>query len=177
MRKENVKKRKINLMDVLVILLALICIGTVVARAVIVDANKEQYEIKEYRLYFQIDDIKSSSFACFDGHSGEIVRIKDSGVILGNLGSEFLRGAAIHTYTENKDGNITETKYYHPESQGDSINPEDRCSISGYIVVQGKTKNNQFLLNDELPLSSNQTLTIVTEHIETSIRITDIVEK
>ena len=177
MRKENTKKHKINLMDVLVILLALACIGTIAARAVITNSNKENYELKEYLLYFQIDDIKSSSYDSFDGHFGETVRIKDSDRILGTLGAEFTRGIAIHTYTENIDGNIVETKYYHPEAQGNGLGSEERCSISGYIVVTGKIINNQFLLDDEIPISSDDIIEIITEHIQTSIRVTDIVIK
>ena len=177
MRKENTKKFRINVVDILVILLALICIATIVVRAINTDAAKEYYDLKEYRLYFQIDDIKSSSYVCFEGHLGETVRVKGSDIILGNLGAEFSRGVAIHTYTENKDGNITETQYYHPEPQNGNQNPEERCSISGYITVRGKMKNNGFWLYDEIQLLPEQILEIITEHIETSIRITSIVEK
>lgn len=177
MRKENIKKYKINVIDILVILLALVCITSIAWRSVSIKEAEKIYGNQEYRLYFQIDNIKSSSYSFFDGHSGETVRMKDGGAILGALGSEFVRGIAIHTYTESEDGNQTEHKHYYPESTNDSVYSADRCSISGYIVISGKLTDKGFLLNGNIPLAPNQILDVVTEHIETSIEIIDIVEK
>lgn len=175
MRKETNKNHRFNFMDVLAILLALICITSVIMRAVSIEEPKVTAEVKKYRLYFQIDDIRSSSYAFFDGHEGESVRLKDDNTILGTLGTEFSRGVGIFTYTENVDGNSTDKKYYYPESTNDSFYSEERCSISGYIVVGGEMIENTFWLNNQMILVPEQTLNIVTEHIETTIRIINIV--
>lgn len=177
MRKENTKKHKINVIDILVVLLALVCIASIVSRAFSTKEAKELFAPDEYRLYFQIDDIKTSSYAFFDECGGENVRVKSNGKILGVLGEEFSRGVAVHTYTENKDGNITETKYYHPEPKYESAYSEERCSINGYIIVSGKLVNNLLWIDEETYFSVNQTLEIITEHIGTSITVTEIVQK
>lgn len=174
MRKESTKKYRFNIMDVIVILLVLLCIVSIVLRSVSI---KESYKPKEYLVYFEIDDIKNSSYAFFEGHSGENVRIKDSGELLGTLGSEFTRGVAIHTYTENKDENIADKQYYHPEASEDISFSYERCSISGYIVVSGEMTRDGLLINDKTLLLPEQVLNIVTEHIETTIKIVSIEQK
>lgn len=177
MRKEATKKYKINIIDILVVLLALVCIVSVVLRFFSTREVKEFYASREHLVYFQIDDIRSSSYSFFDGHSGEIVRFKSDGKILGTLGADFSRGVAIHTYNENKDGNIIKTEYYYPEPKDDVSYSEDRCSINGYIIVSGKMVNDVLWIDEETSLSVNQILETTTEHIEMSIRITNVVEK
>lgn len=175
MRKEHTKKHKINVIDILIILFALICIVSIVARAASTMEAKQLFAPDEYRLYFQIDDIKASSYAFFNGHEGETVRIK-SGGILGTLGNDFSRGAAVHTYTEDKDGTITETKYYHPEPSDETTYSEERCSIKGYISVAGKLVNNALWIDDTNCLLLGQSVQIVTEHISASITVTEFVQ-
>ena len=174
MRKESNTKHKFNIMDAIVILLILVCIISIVWRSVSI---KESYQPKEYLLYFEIDDIKNSSYAFFDGHFGENVRIKDSGEILGTLGDNFKRGEAIHTYTENMDGDVTNNQYYHPEASEDLSFSYERCSISGYIVVSGEMTKDGFLINDKTLLIAGQEIKVVTEYIETTIRIVSIEKK
>ena len=129
MRKEQVKKHKINVMDILIILLTLVCITSIVLRAT---SNNNEYQPKEYRVYFEIDDIRSSSFTYFEGHSGDTVRIKSSGKILGTLGDEFVRGVAVHTYTETMDdGTVVTKQATHPAPESGALYTQERCSISG----------------------------------------------
>ena len=140
--------------------------------------TQQNYLPKEYRVYFQIDDINSSSFAYFDGHSGETVRIKDSDIIFGTLGSEFSRGVAVYTYTENMEDGTKVDKtatYPAPEGNGD-LYSEERCSISGYIVVWGNVSNNGIFLNGNTYFAKGDVLDIVSEHIGATIRITEISE-
>lgn len=169
-RKETTKKIKINIMDIFVILVAVVCIVTVVLSAT---SSKKRYEQKQYQLYFQIDDIKSSSYSFFEGHEGENVRIKSSGEFLGTLGAEFSRGAAIYTYNENGDNK----QYYYPESSGDTSFSHERCSINGFIVLSGEMTKDGFLVNDQTLISLNQEIEIVTEYIQVTIRVISIEEK
>ena len=174
MRKENVKKHKINVMDILVILLAVICVCSIVARAT---SNTNVYKAKEYRVYFEIDDIRSSSFTYFEGHEGEAVRLKSNGKILGTLGGDFARGVAIHTYTENmEDGTKITKQATHPLPENGALYTQERCSISGYIVVCGNYLNNGILFEDESFIKCDQELEVVTEHLEVTIRLTGVSE-
>lgn len=175
MRKVKDKRHTINIMDIFIILLALVCIFSIVLRA---RHTKETYVEDEYRLYFQIDDIKSSSYSFFEGHEGEIVRIKDGGQVLGTLGGDFVRGAAVYTYTENgEDGSKVDKSAVYPEAQEGDPYSNERCSVTGYIIVRGNRSANGLFLNGDTYLTANQSLTVLTEHIEVTLRITDILEK
>lgn len=175
MRKETTKKHRINVIDVIVILLVLVCLISIGSRALLtMDASIP----KEYRVYFQIDDIKSSSFAFLNGHEGETVRFKNDGTVLGTLGSDFVCGTAVYTYTENMEDGTSEKKHaFYPGHESNDLYSSDRCSITGYIVVKGKQINGKLLVNDEVFIAPNLTLDVITEYIETSLRITNIVEK
>lgn len=176
MRKVDNKKHKINVMDILVILLALVCLGSVIFRMA---ATAPAYDDKEYIVYFEIDDIKSSSYLFFEGHEGENVRMSvDDKVFMGSLGNEYSRGVAVFTYTEDKNnGEKTTHQAYYPESTNGGIYTDERCSIKGFIVMTGKGSGNGIFLDEETYLAPDQTVSIATEHIEASIRITDIVAK
>jgi hypothetical protein len=179
MLKDTNKKHKFNFWDLCVILLVIACIVSVVFRYRETVKWKQLYQNDEYRLYFTIDDIKSSSFTFFEDKKGAPVNvvINEKTIILGNLGAEFERGRAIYTYTETKeDGTKEEKQFFYPESESGDFCAEERCSISGYIVVSGKFTRKGFMLNGETPLSVGQMLNIYTEHINASIKITEIIE-
>ena len=179
MKKENNRKHKFNLFDLLVILLVLICATSVVLRYLEAPEWKEEYSISEYRLYFEIDNIRASSYKYFDDYAGEVVYLNasDEGkILLGKLGPDMDRGLAIHTYTDSEGGDKTA---HYPEATTDGIYDEARCSIKGYIVVRGRMTNTGFLLNGETRLFMDEIkmLDIVTEHISATIRVTDLVKE
>ena len=58
-----------------------------------------------------------------------------------------------------------------------TIYNDTRYSLSGYVTVRGEMTEYGFLLNGDTYISSNSTLDIISEHIETTIRIIDIIEK
>ena len=167
MRRTNTKKFRINIMDIIVVLLAITCVVSIVLRSNFV---KESIQPKEYRLCFQIDDIKSSSFAFFDGHEGENVRNKESGQVIGTLDAEFSRDIASYTYNDNG----VEVKYSYPQASEDLSFSHERCSIIGYINLLGEMTNNGFMLEDGTILAENQMLEIVTEHIEVTIKVVSV---
>ena len=179
MRKENKRNFKFNIFDLVIILLVLVCATSVVLRYLEAPEWKEKYSISDYRLYFEIDDIKASSYKYFSENAGKTVYMKTSDnekILLGKLGPDMERGLAIYTYTDSEDE--SDKVAYYPESNSDSIYDEARCSIKGYIVVKGRMTNTGFLLNGETRLFMDEitTLDIVNEYISNTIKVTDLVK-
>ncbi len=180
MRKENKRKFKFNIFDLLIILLVLICSTSVVLRYLEAPEWKAEYSLSDYRLYFEIDNIRASSYKYFGENEGESVYMKTSDndkIFLGKLGSEMERGLAIYTYTDSEDG--SDKIAYYPEPNTDGIYDEARCSIKGYIVVRGRMTNTGFLLNGETRLFMDEikALDIITEHISATIKVTDLLKE
>lgn len=171
MRKENVKKHRINFIDIVVILLVVICVSSVVARAVVVGMTKDEYEIQEYQVYFEIGDIKQSSYSYFI--EGDTVRLKSSNQILGVFGSDFRCIPLSEAYNVSEDEEENDSS----NSTNNFIYTNERCSVSGNIVVQGIFINDTFLINGTIPLAVGDTREIITEHVQVNIKITNIIEK
>ncbi len=173
MRKERTKAYRINFMDILVIFLVLACLINVFVRAWTTQQLRQE---KDYNVYFQIEDIKASSYSFFDGHAGEAVR--SNGKILGTLGADFSRDVAIYTYTENMEGKEGEVAHaYYPAFGDGGVASEEKCSIRGNIVVNGAMSGHGIFLDDDAYLTVGQTINIETEYIKATIKITDISEK
>ena len=182
MRRENTKKFKINVMDILVILLVLVCIASIVFRSVV---TKDTFPTKEYSVHFIIEDIKASSYSYFEGHEGEAIRLTKDGKVLGHLGSLFSQGSAVHSYTVEytveKDGEEKvekETKCaFYPMFTDSSVYSQQRCSIMGEFVVIGNMGKNGVFVNGESYLAPEMLVEIQTENVKALIKIINIEEK
>ena len=134
MQKKNKPKGKFNFFDFFVIGLALLCIVSIALRAIQVPDWKEKYHDKNYRLYFEIDNIKSSSFTFFEDKADEsvyVVAADGERTFIGTLGDEFERGRAFKSVSEiNPETQETEIKkYYYPESD-DNLYGDGRCAVT-----------------------------------------------
>lgn len=168
MKTEN-RKGRFNVIDVFLILLALLCIFSVVYRATDIDTNLKGRNLKEYRVYFKVDDIRSSSLGYFV--AGDNVRIKQNNKTFGTLDGIVQYVPAVGAYNEN-GGEV-----FYPNIDKPTVYNDTRYSLVGYITVRGEMKDGGFMLGGEQYLSSNSTLEIVTERIQTTIRIISITEK
>ena len=178
MRKERNEKFRINVMDILIILLVILCIVSISFRAW---QTKDMYAIKEYSVYFCIDDIRYSSYEFFDGHAGEAVRTLD-GQLLGTLGDDFVHGVPFSTYTVDKvHGIVIASQSADTQGEDDNTSQKERCSIAGNVVVcgkmSGKEKSNGVFLDGDIYIGRGNTVDIKTEYIQATIKILDIVEK
>lgn len=169
MNNTNVKKGKFNAIDFFVILVALACLFTIVYRAVVVDENAVNARLDEYIIHFKIDSIRSSALDYLK--SGDTLRIKSSNKVLGKLEGIDQHLAAVGAYNENGG------KVFYPMLENLSIYNDTRYTVSGYITVRGEMTENGFLLNGDTYTASNMVYEIISEHIETTIRIIDITEK
>ena len=154
----------------------MLCIVSIALRAIQVTYWKEKYHDKNYRLYFEIDNIKSSSFTFFEDKADEsvyVVAADGERTFIGTLGDELERGRAFKSVSEiNPETQETEIKkYYYPESD-DNLYGDGRCSIKGYIDVFGKVTKSSFLLGGKPLIHFGDEIKIETEHISVVVRIT-----
>ena len=163
----NGKKVKFNATDVLIILLILACIASVCYKAFFAESLAPESDLSEYRIYFKIDDIKSTSLAYFV--PGDNVRLTSSDEKVGMLEGIVQSLLAVGAYNDNGE------EVFYPSI--DKSNDETRYSVYGNITVKGKMTDGGFLLGGERYIAPNSTLAIITEHIETEIKIISIIEK
>lgn len=167
MYNDNTKKGKFNAIDALLILLAILCIFGVAYRTY-TEIRTNSDNLAEYRIYFEVDEISSASLKYFT--AGDIVRVKSTGNEIGVLDAIVQHVPAVGGYNEN-GGEI-----FYPEKDGGIYSPT-RYSIVGYITVKGEKAKNGFLLGGETYISSGSTMEIVTDKVQTTIKILSIDEK
>lgn len=169
MSKNKAKSAKFNAIDALIILLVIACIASIVYKAVIASDVGGDSDLAEYRVYFKIDDIKSTSAGYF--HTGDTVRLKNNGREVGVLDGIVQHVPAVGAYNENGE------EVFYPDIPDQTITNDTRYSLVGYITVRGEMTDKGFLLNGESYVAPNSTLDILTEWVDCSIRIISINEK
>ena len=167
MYNNNEKKGKFNAIDALLILLAILCVFGVAFRAYS-ESKSNSANLAEYRKYFKIDDISSASLKYFT--AGDIVRVKSTGATFGKLDAIVQHVPAVGVYNENG------AEIFYPETDGGIYAPT-RYSVVGYITVRGEQTKNGFLLGGETYVASGSEMEIVTDKIQTTIKILSIDEK
>ena len=167
MYSNNAKKGKFNAIDALLILLAIACVLGIGLRAYS-ESKTNNSNLAEYRIYFKIDNISSQSLKYFT--AGDIVRVKSSGATLGKLDAIVQHVPAVGGYNEN-GGEI-----FYPTKDGGIYAPT-RQSLVGYITVRGEQTESGFLLGGETYIASGSEMEIVTDKVQTTIKILSIDEK
>ena len=165
----EIKKSRFNAIDGVIILLVILCLVAIAYKAIAFDENSVNSNLKEYRIHFKVDDISSSSYDYFV--KGDTLRIKSSGRVLGKLEGINQHLPAVGAYNENGG------KVLYPSIENPTIYNDTRYSLSGYVTVKGEMTENGFLLNGDYYIASNTSVYVISEHIETEIRIIDIIEK
>ena len=168
MDNEN-KKSRFNAIDGVIILLVLLCLVAIAYKAITYNDHAVNADLKEYRVHFKVDNISSSSYDYFV--KGDTMRIKSTNRAFGTLEGINQHVPAVGAYNENGG------KVLYPLLENLGIYNDTRYSLSGYITVRGEMTEYGFLLNGDTYIASNSTLDIISEHIETTIRIIDIIEK
>lgn len=163
------KKVRFNAIDALIILLVIALLVGIAYRAVVYDENAEDAKLKEYTVYFKVESIRNTARQYFV--AGDIVRMKSTNQTIGVFDSVVQHDPAVGAYND-KGGQI-----FYPEIENPDIYNDTNCFVIGYITVKGEMTDSGFLLNGDTYISSNSDLEIVTDHIETTIKIISITEK
>ena len=169
MKNNEVRRGRFNVMDAFIILLILVCIATLVYRLNLIDGMGVSNENEEYTLYFKIEDIRNTSIDSLV--PGDNVRIVSTDERVGTLAGLLEHIPALATYTE--DGRAI----YYPEEVKENKYDETRYYVTGNITVSGRMTDTGFLLNGKTYIAPNSTLEIITEHIQVSIKVVNIIKK
>lgn len=169
MNGEVKKKGKFNAIDAFIILLVIACILSVVYRYLMLEEISVDATLKEYVIHFKVGEVSGTSLKYFK--AGDTFRIKSSEMRLGTLDGIQQHVPAVGAY--NKNG----SKIYYPQLEDETIYNTSYYSAVGYVTVKGKMTDEGFLLNGSLYLTANDELQVVSEHIETTIKVVSITEK
>lgn len=168
MSNENTKKGRFNAIDAFIILLAIACIVTVAYRFVSTDESLASNNYKEYNVKFAIDSVRASAYPYLV--TGDTVRLKSNGKTLGTLSGMNLHIPAVGAYNENG------AEVLYPDIANPTYLNDTRYYSVGYITVKGEMTQAGLLVGG-VYVVPNSSLAVVTEHIETTVRIISIDEK
>ncbi len=164
MAKTASKKRnstRLNLIDFVVLLLAVICLFGAVIRVGQMDWFAGGSELTEHEIYFSVTDIAYTSEDAFV--IGDTVTLSDNQAVLGTLKSiDSVLPSAL--YVKDSDGNILSVNY--PESI--------RIDVTGTILSLGKMSENGYLLGGTTYLAPGRTYRVQSEHMDFTLSILDI---
>lgn len=169
LKPNETRRGRFNVMDAFIILVVLVCIASLIYRLNIIDGMGVSNTNEEYSLHFEIEDIRNTSTNSLV--PGDIVRLADSDEKMGTFEEIIQNIPALATYTEDGRG-----IYYPPENEENKYD-ETRYYVTGYISVSGRMTDTGFLLNGKTYLAPNSELTIVTEHIQVTIKVVNIIKK
>ena len=161
--KKTSKGIRINILDVVLILLAILCIVGIWQRNNLQKLFASDKNMEDYAITFEISRLPSS-FAGYLGAGTELyVENGDDLLTLGTLGQQATTGAAT-AYLYTAGGQSVEALYH----------PEDLLMARGTLSARGITHDGGFLLGGKMQLSVNQVITAYTELADFEIRITGI---
>lgn len=162
--KKTLPRVRIHLLDVVLILLAILCIVGVWQRSNLKKLFSAQESMDAYTVTFEIaqlsptvvDDYLSAGVELYMDHDGDRVS-------LGTLSRQASTGAATK-YLKNNAGETVSAIYY----------PEDLRSVRGVLSSHGLERDGSFYISGDVLLSVNETVVAYTEHADFEIRITGI---
>lgn len=157
-------KTRFNVIDVLIILIALACVVGLVLRFGNVGGLSSTENLKAFDVYFSVSNIAYTSEDAFV--QGDTVRLADSGAVLGEFaGLESILPAEF--LARDESGNLIAVNY--PEST--------RIDVTGRIVSHGVMSDNGYLLNGTTYIAAGTEYVVQSEHMDFVLKITNIVEK
>ena len=157
-------KTRFNVIDVLIILIALACVVGLVLRFGNVGGLSTTENLKAFDVYFSVSNIAYTSEDAFV--QGDTVRLADSGAVLGEFaGLESILPAEF--LARDESGNLIAVNY--PEST--------RIDVTGRIVSHGVMSDNGYLLNGTTYIAAGTEYVVQSEHMDFVLKITNIVEK
>ena len=162
------KKSKFNAIDALIILVLVVCLCSVLFRVFNLNEQTVDANLKEYKVQVKIDSISTAAIPYLQ--KGDIIRLKSSNEVIGTFDGIKQVVAAVGAY--NDDGE----KVLYPTKDESTIYDDSRCLVSCLITVKAVKTENGLLLNGDTYITSNSELVIITENIETVVRIVSIGE-
>ena len=165
---EDNKKRgfRINVIDVVLVLLLILCIVGVWQRSNIQRIFSSGEQLDTYTVTFEIRKLRSTTADLLTADTALYTEEDGTYIPLGKLvGSPSVSAAVEYMYDEN--GNIVEAVY--PEDHYEYL-----LDVTGKLSCKGTVENGSFLLEGKTYLALNQTVFAYTETADFEIRIVGI---
>ena len=163
--KKSTGRFHINLFDVLLVLLAVLCVVGIWQRKNLQQLFEDEQTTDVYTVSFEIRRLRDTSVQYLTAGATLYVESGDERVPLGTLASEVAVVDAWEYLEYEEDGKITPVQAYYPE---------DFSTVRGVLNTHGLVHDGAFLVEGLLPLSVNQTLVVHTESADFEILITAI---
>lgn len=165
-RKRIPARFNFNLLDVIIILLALFCIVGVFQRKNLQNLFRSGRAYDDYAVTFTAKGVRGDTAALLtDGEVVYVINEKGTKISFGSLNGTVTSHPAEARVLDGAGDSVTVT---YPEDA------ENRRDIAGVLSCSGVEKNGRFLLDGKFQLAVNQTVTIHTETVDLEICITGI---
>ena len=162
---ENVSKKKLNVIDVLILLVIVTCVVGLVVRFGNFGFSSSSEDLDDYEISFLVSNIAYDSQYYFS--QGDTVTLVDKGVVLGKLDGLVKPTPAVFSAQEKNGMPITVS--YPTESS--------RIDVKGTIASKGVMGENGYLLGGTTYIAPGAEYKVQSEHMDFVLTITDIVKK
>ena len=144
MIKKQDKKFRFNIVDGFVIFLLLICIASIVGRALVINDKYQVESPKDYVVEFVVENIDQVKKSAIDNlSSGEAVVVLPDGLKLGAL-------------------------------DGEVVCSDDIKTATGHLVINGVIEDGILKMVNGVSISINDEIEIATERVQITVKIVSI---
>ena len=157
---------RINFLDVVLILLAILCIVGVWQRKNLQKLFTSEEVMESYTVTFEIRKLRSTTVELLQKGSEFYLTDGDDITVLGTLAVPVSTAAATEYFTD--ENGKTESAVY-PQDQYEYL-----LDVTGTLTCRGIRRDNAFLLEGKTYLAVNQTVAAHTENADVTLRITSI---
>lgn len=156
----------VNFFDIILILLAILCIVGVWQRKNLQKLFTDEEVMESYTVTFEIKKLRSTTVELLQRGTEMYLTEGEETVSLGTLSVPVSTAAATEYFVDEK-GNIVTAVY--PQDQYEYL-----LDVTGTLSCRGIRRDNAFLLEGKTYLAVNQTVLAHTETADVTIRITSI---
>lgn len=164
--KKNGAGLRLNLLDIVLVLLLILCIVGVWQRNNLQKLFSDGEVLDAYTVTFEVRKLRSSTVELLQKDTALYLLDGEDAVSLGVL-AEQVSTAAASAYFEDEDGNIVSAVY--PQDQYEYL-----LDVTGTLTCRGIRRDGAFLLEGKTHLAVNQTVLAHTETADIVICITSI---
>ena len=153
---------RVNLLDVVLVLLVILCIVGIFQRANLRALFENSEEQESFTVTFEARCVRSTTVNTLTKDTVFYVMDGDTRVTLGSLSD--ISGSVATVYLQDKDGETVKAVY-----------PKDTYyDVTGTLLCRGISNDGSFLAGGKTYLAANQTLCAYTEQADIEIIITSI---
>ncbi len=164
--KKSIGKGHINLFDVMLVLLVILCIVGVWQRKNLQAWFEEERINDVYTVSFEIKELRDTSIRYLTAGTSLYVIDGEDAVSLGTIAGEVaVVDAAKHLPHTDESGQTVLVEAYYPD---------DLSTVKAVLNCHGIHTNGSFFVDGRFAVSVGQTLAVYTENADFEIYVTDI---